>query len=247
MADKRSAVDSESIIETKKKARREQKYREVWEKEFPWLRPSRKGSCKALCKKCGVESDPNYPEIHGDSAWGKLKLTSGSCREEYFTTRDFTGLHYCYVLSATPALLRVELRPKPRVCGKRYVHRNSWRSASQLSSVLVCRPAEGGRRERGDQKRLGRRERGETKVPRPAGALLGSDVAPSSCSERVRPGSSMSEQQQQQQSALGVGKSRHGGKNDLGSGRSTNRGERKFVCQQCDKTLHPDMDLDYTP
>ncbi|XP_045106268.1 zinc finger protein 697-like, partial [Portunus trituberculatus] len=56
------------------------------------------------------------------------------------------------------------------------------------------------------------------------------------CSGGVRLGSSMSEQQQQQ-SASGVGRSKHGGKNDLEAGSSTHRGERKLVCQQCDKTF----------
>ncbi|XP_045105920.1 zinc finger protein 37A-like [Portunus trituberculatus] len=57
-----------------------------------------------------------------------------------------------------------------------------------------------------------------------------------SCSGGVRPGSSMSEQQQQQ-SASSVGRSGHGTKDDLEAGSSTHRGERKFVCQQCDKTF----------
>ena len=53
MAEKRSA--GAAGPESKKKARRDQKYRDVWEKEFPWLRPSTKDACKALCTKCGVE------------------------------------------------------------------------------------------------------------------------------------------------------------------------------------------------
>ena len=54
MAEKRSYSGS-GDSESKKKTRREQKYRDVWEKEFPWLRPSKNDSCKAQCKRCGVE------------------------------------------------------------------------------------------------------------------------------------------------------------------------------------------------
>ena len=54
MAEKRSYSGS-GDSESNKKTRREQKYRGVWEKEFPWLRPSKNDSCKALCKRCGVE------------------------------------------------------------------------------------------------------------------------------------------------------------------------------------------------
>ncbi|XP_063843235.1 zinc finger protein 441-like [Scylla paramamosain] len=52
----------------------------------------------------------------------------------------------------------------------------------------------------------------------------------------VRLGSSMSGQQQQQ-SASGVGRCRHDGKNYLETGSSVHRGESKFECQQCDKTF----------
>ncbi|XP_063876046.1 putative zinc finger protein 702 [Scylla paramamosain] len=54
--------------------------------------------------------------------------------------------------------------------------------------------------------------------------------------EAVRPGISMSGQQQQQ-SALCVGRCRHGGSNHQEAGNSCIRGQAKFECQLCDKTF----------
>ena len=44
-------------------------------------------------------------------------------------------------------------------------------------------------------------------------------------------------EQQQQQSTSGVGGSWPGGKNAREAGSSAHKGERKFGCQQCDKTF----------
>ncbi|XP_045115885.1 zinc finger protein 12-like isoform X3 [Portunus trituberculatus] len=61
------------------------------------------------------------------------------------------------------------------------------------------------------------------------------------CAGEVRPGSSMSEQQQQQ-STTSVGKS-SSGETDLEAGSSSHRKERKFECQQCDKTFRSKQGL----
>lgn len=55
--------------------------------------------------------------------------------------------------------------------------------------------------------------------------------------EAVRPDSSMSGQQQQQQSTSGVGRHRCDDKNHLKAGSSVPKGEEKLECQQCDKTF----------
>ena len=71
----------------------------------------------------------------------------------------------------------------------------------------------------------------------PAGPAMACAAGSSAAVEAVRPGSSMSGREQQDQSASGVGRRRRDGKNHLEAGSSVHKGENKFECQQCDKTF----------
>ena len=117
----------------RKKARREQKYRSEWEKQFPWVRPSKKDAYKAMCLNCNAEVTAQVTtlKLHENTAKHK-KMSAPSSSKKLM--ESFTSARADCETSKNDSVKVAEIR----LTAFMMEHNISFRVADHLCEVLKC-------------------------------------------------------------------------------------------------------------
>ncbi|XP_063853225.1 uncharacterized protein LOC135095989 [Scylla paramamosain] len=114
-----------------KKARRKQKYRPEWEKQFPWVGPAKKDACKAMCLICSVEITAQLTtlKLHENTAKHKKMRAPSSSK---ILMESFTSARGDNETSKSDSVKAAEIR----LTAFMVEHNISFRVADHLCEVL---------------------------------------------------------------------------------------------------------------
>ena len=117
----------------RKKARREQKYRSEWEKQFPWVRPSKKDAYKAMCLNCNAEVTAQVTtlKLHENTAKHK-KMCATAPSSSKTLMESFTSARADSETSKSDSVKSAEIR----LTAFMMEHNLSFRAADHLCEVL---------------------------------------------------------------------------------------------------------------
>ncbi|XP_063853333.1 uncharacterized protein LOC135096048 isoform X1 [Scylla paramamosain] len=131
MSEEKGKEREEACGAVPKKARRKQKYRPEWEKQFPWVGPAKKDACKAMCLICSVEITAQLTtlKLHENTAKHKKMCAPSSSK---ILMESFTSARGDNETSKSDSVKAAEIR----LTAFMVEHNISFRVADHLCEVL---------------------------------------------------------------------------------------------------------------